>query len=500
LQNINLNYWGHNCFSIIQNDSILLIDPWFSNSGAFFGSWYQYPKNHHLKSKVLRIISEFQKSYIFISHEHEDHFDEEFLELLPPSSEILIPKYRDKTFREICKKFSANVIEINDDQNYNLGNEFYIRLLILDIGVNHDSAIIVKTKDFSFLNQNDCKAFDRLENIPEKIDYYSVQFSGATWHPSNFAFSERRKKTIAAEKVQKKLNNVLRAIRILNPEYFLPAAGPAIFPYLEENLSFGKDNIFIHHDHLHKFLNENNFKNTLYLRPGDLLNSDKTNPIMAPSSIRDIDEYKKGTINYWESIKYNFNRLELEKEILGRLKGILDFKFNQTPIIIFNLGNQFDDTDFSNEKKIFIDLTTKKILPTFNYESDYQEIVADERYFFLMCKKRWQNLYLSLRATVFRRPDKFNNEVNIFLFSDISNIKDNFLFTKNISKERVLIENSSGEIYEIDRFCPHQGADLCKANITDENILICPRHGWEFDLSNKGINQKSGKSLNVFKK
>ena len=62
MKNKNIYYWGHNCFSITQKDSILLINPWFSDSGAFFGSWYQYPKNHHLKSKVLRIISEFQKS------------------------------------------------------------------------------------------------------------------------------------------------------------------------------------------------------------------------------------------------------------------------------------------------------------------------------------------------------------------------------------------------------------------------------------------------------
>ena len=116
-----------------------------------------------------------------------------------------------------------------------------------------------------------------------------------------------------------------------------------------------------------------------------------------------------------------------------------------------------------------------------------------------MYKKRWQNIFLSFRATIIRRPDKFNNNVNIFLFSDISNIHDNFLFTKNISKERVLIQNLSGEIYEIDRFCPHQGADLCKANITDENILICPRHGWEYDLSNKGISQSSGNSINALK-
>ena len=75
IDNPNLKYWGHNCFSIESKSSILLIDPWFSEKGAFFSSWFQYPKNHFLKEKVLYLLSKKNNSYIFISHEHEDHFD-----------------------------------------------------------------------------------------------------------------------------------------------------------------------------------------------------------------------------------------------------------------------------------------------------------------------------------------------------------------------------------------------------------------------------------------
>ena len=34
LKTQNLKYWGHNCFSVESNTSILLIDPWFSEKGA----------------------------------------------------------------------------------------------------------------------------------------------------------------------------------------------------------------------------------------------------------------------------------------------------------------------------------------------------------------------------------------------------------------------------------------------------------------------------------
>ena len=52
----NLKFWGHNCFSVTFGNTMLLTDPWFSKSGAFFGSWFQYPKNHHFQSKVLDML------------------------------------------------------------------------------------------------------------------------------------------------------------------------------------------------------------------------------------------------------------------------------------------------------------------------------------------------------------------------------------------------------------------------------------------------------------
>jgi len=492
----NIRFWGHNCFSIQSKKSILVTDPWFSNTGAFLGSWFQYPKNHHLRSEILKLISESQRAYIYISHEHEDHYDQEFISSLPSSSELLIPNYRDKTFLNQCKKISKNVLEISDNVSYSINDELSIRLFVADIGMNHDSAIFIKTKNFTFLNQNDCKIFDRLEYIEEKIDYYSVQFSGAAWHPSSFDFPEDRKKLISKKKIQIKFDNILSALTILKPKYFLPAAGPAIFPFLDKKLSFGKNNIFIHQDNFNKFAIENNINNSIYLRPGDAFNSNKKNPIMPPSTEAEIEEYKKDIINYWESIEYNFDRLELEKIIAIRLEEIIDIEFTNLPIIIFNFGSKFDDTDQSNKTKIFIDVSSKRILSSFNYEFDYQEIVADEKYFSLMCTERWQNIILSFRATVVRRPDTFNNNTNIFLFSDVSNIYDNFFYTIKISKERLVVQNSLGQDFEIDRFCPHQGADLCNAQISNENILTCPRHGWKFDLSNNGLDMKSGMSIN----
>ena len=493
----NLKFWGHNCFSIVSDKTLLLIDPWFSKSGAFFGSWFQYPKNHHLQKKVLDMLEEFENSFIFISHEHQDHYDKDFLCNVKKNTTIIIPSYKDKSFKQDCEGFGLKVIEIKDTKKFSLSKDFWIKPYTSHIGINHDSAILIVTDNFTFFNQNDCKIFDRLDEIDEVIDYYSVQFSGATWHPSNFILSNEIKREVSNKKVKNKLNSVLRGINKLKPKYFLPAAGPAIFPYLENNLSYGINNIFIHQDYLDNFLKDNNIENTIYLSPGDYLDGSKIKPIQPPSTQKEINQYKIDTENHWQNIDNTFNKVLLEKAINKRLKRIEDIKITQTPILIFNFINKFNDADHSNKNKIFIDLSRKKILDKFKYNLPYEEIISDKKYFSLMhSKERWQNIYLSLRAKVLREPDIFSNDVNIFLFSDIENIRENFTLTRNISNERITVKNNQGEIFEINRFCPHNGADLCNAEINSDNHLVCPRHGWKFDLNKNGIDKTSKTTIN----
>lgn len=496
----NLRFWGHNCFSVENDESVLLIDPWFSDKGAFFGSWFQYPKNHYFKEEVLNLLKEKTHAFIFVTHEHQDHYDRDFLSLIPENYTLLIPNYSDKRFRDEILIFSKNIIELSDSKLEILHKDLQVKLMISDIGVNHDSAILVSTNDFTFFNQNDCKIFDRLCEIDQDIDFYSVQYSGASRHPPSHLMSPRRKERISHQKTLTKFESVVNGIKELNPKYYLPAAGPPIFPFLDEALSYGQGNIFIHQDFLVDYLRQNKIENVVCLSPGSHFSNLHTDPILPPSK-SDIKEYKKNIIDVWEEkVDNNFNRTTLEKVIKERLKEIIDIKIEKSPILIFNFSNKFDDNDFSNKNKIFINLSHKEILDEFNYQHDYYEIIAEEKYFNLMCIEKWQNIGLSLREKIVKRPDVFNNGMDIFLFSDLSDLKENLLRTINISKQRIAVKNGNGDEFEINRFCPHQGADLCNAKIASDNILICPRHGWKFDLNNNGLNKSSGETINSEKK
>ena len=51
--NAELTFWGHNCFLVETDTEALLMDPWLNDTGAFFGSWHQWPPNGQLRGEVL---------------------------------------------------------------------------------------------------------------------------------------------------------------------------------------------------------------------------------------------------------------------------------------------------------------------------------------------------------------------------------------------------------------------------------------------------------------
>ena len=196
----------------------------------------------------------------------------------PPST-----YHEDKFLRNELLSIGYEIQELRDQTKHFLNQTDYIELMTVDTGVNHDSAAIFKIDEKTFFNQNDCKIFDRLTYLKDDaIDYYAVQFSGATWHPVCYELSESEKRKISKKKVLSKLVAVRNAINLIKPKFYLPSAGPAIFPFLDETLSLGIDNIFVHQPDLDNFL-RNTVTKLSYLRPGETFSPlSTTQPIQPP--------------------------------------------------------------------------------------------------------------------------------------------------------------------------------------------------------------------------
>ena len=93
-----LIFLGHAGFILKNHETALLMDPWIYGK-AFMGSWQinPYLEPEYRFKRVLDIISHCQDLYIWISHEHSDHFDKWFVKKLIDQYEkeinFLIPAF-----------------------------------------------------------------------------------------------------------------------------------------------------------------------------------------------------------------------------------------------------------------------------------------------------------------------------------------------------------------------------------------------------------------------
>ena len=492
-----LTFWGHNCFSYESQKSLFITDPWFSKNGGFLGTWHQYPDNSHLASQLISKIKQSTKNvYIYVSHEHSDHFDREFLAMLPKEINYILPKFSDNfLFQEISTKIAvgSRVIQLSNAQTLNIDKHTKATIWISEVGINRDSAIAINIDGNVFLNQNDCKIFDLISNLEYKVKYYSCQFSGANYHPCCYMYPDDKMKRISIEKVESKLHTLCQSLKILQPEFYLPAAGPAVFPFLpDDHPARSIDSTFIHQDYLGKYLAREGINNVIYLSPGDKFSDLHINPIPAPTQDT-IANYRENRKDLWQQLENSFSVDKFKDVIAHKLAQIRDVDIGGQPLIVFKWGKDAVNDAVSldiNRKELFGgDLSADKAVINGIYL-----IEAEPRFFGQLCEtERWQDVFLSLRQRVHRNPDKFSNIVNLFLYSDGS-IRDTFESTRDSPGEKFLLALDK-EKYECRKYCPHQGADLSQARIVNGRYLVCPRHGWRFDLDDGGINAESGLTL-----
>ena len=484
-----LKYLGHAGFWIRTAEVDFIMDPWFSQKGAYHSGWFQWPPNQfYLKYLLDRLIVSDRTCYIYISHEHEDHFCLETLNSIINKKKIIfvIPEFENKVFEKTMRDNffdNDNILVLSDNKKIHLEN-FDVTLFIDDQGINHDSAILFQSKNFSFFNQNDCKIFDLLNKVSKaekNIDYYSCQFSGANWHPSTFSMSEKEKQKISQTRNNQKFTNIAESILKLSPKNYIASAGPVCFLDPEED--YINENIynFPHSNELFKYLKlyfkNNNIKcKLLSPSPGEDIAEDKIKYISPPRK-KDIVSYRKQFFQGRPNLKVESKEIVLFlNKKLKKIKDYIDACDFQGPII-YTLNNINYLIDFDQVKI--------KIIEELSFPKTYMRIIASDWWFKLMVNNEsGQNLCLTMHPRI-TRNNKYCVFQNLFLFSNLNDIRITFEQTLNLNMKRCRIKLNNGCKFEINRFCPHQGADLKNVKIID-GILTCPRHNISFDLNQEG--------------
>jgi UDP-MurNAc hydroxylase len=500
---MQITFLGHAGFFVETTSAIIIMDAWVSKYGAFDGGWFQLPQNHHMATWVTTKITATTKPvYIYISHEHKDHFDIDFIKTVKGNISFVIPAFRRTLLQTELQQITTYPINVLGDNETMVIPGGQITIFTDDSEMDRDSAILLEADEKKFLNLNDCKIFDRLIAIKKQythIDVMAVQFSGATWHPTCYDYSIEQYEAISIKKKTTKFFTAAKAIYTIKPTYYIPSAGPACFlDPATIHINFQPQNIFPRVPEFLAYLYDKKVIDKEFskeLMPGDCLDTIHNNYVLQSNTHYNtnfedyIHNYAAEYTSYFELRNKPFIKealLDIQQQLQTALQQKLN-GFSSRSTIERNLFIAIKEIEYSFIKVDFINgavHTTTTINDTQFYTL---ESSANEFYRILQGLQTWEDFSLTFRMRLNRAPDAYQSLIHGFLILEIEDMEhlcEKFKAFEN-NEERITVEVNN-TIYTVNRYCPHQGADMKEATIEGDRYLVCPRHGWKFDLQQQG--------------
>lgn len=513
---MQIGFLGHAGFCVETEKAVVTMDPWLSPHGAFDSAWFQFPCNHHLGDYVRgKLTNSDKEQFVYISHEHNDHFDPDFLITLPREKvTFVVPKFERAALRHELQKFQPKAIVACEHGRPVPIPGGVLHLYLDDSGLNRDSAILLQADEHAFLNLNDCKLYDEVSGIAADqgpISAFACQFSGATWHPTCYEYAAAEYNRIACHKFTSKFEVVARAIEVLQPRFYLPSAGPACFldPLLI-HLNFEAINIFPRASKFLEYLGcrlEKSQTSALDISPGDVFDLKRGDFIRKGEERVEEQEFEAYIRAYSERHREVFAALRSSlsngdgTKVLDRLRTQLTRKLAE-----FTLSDRvrlplyFELSDVSSAL-LRIDFPNRAVeIVRRIREADFYSIKCPSWQVarLLDNKITWEQFALTFRMRISRRPDVYQTLIQGFLLmepEDMNSFCEKFVAIEE-KQARVIVE-AGGTRYSIDQYCPHQGANLMHGWLDQGRLWTCPRHRWQFALDKEGRCLTSDTSINA---
>jgi UDP-MurNAc hydroxylase len=513
---MQITFLGHAGFLVETESAVLVADPWLSPSGAFDAAWFQFPRNHHLAALVQEKLADARKDrYLYISHEHKDHYDKPFLDSIQSRDfTVILPKFDRPALLDAMSGYGCRDIIVAQDQEEVKISGGILKLYLDDSELNRDSAMLFKADGQAFLNLNDCRINDALPVIRRdegSIDVLATQFSGANWHPVCYEYPRQRYAAISKKKVMAKFHAVAQAIKMTSPRFYLPSAGPPCFldPSLV-HLNFEETNIFPQAWALTRYLDQRfPSASTAWpqLMPGDVL--DVTAGAVQAAGDERVDEagFRRYVEDYAALYAPFFRARQALCEtwqpgtLLERLKVSLQGKLDALELhdrVTTNLYFGFTDVP-SAMLRVNFPARELSVCREVDETSFYQiRAPSWEVARVLEGRISWEDFAHTFRLRLTREPDIYQTIISAFIRLEPTDLNRFCRKILNIeSRQERIIKEANGTRYAVDRYCPHQGGDLMYGWIEDGRYLTCPRHGWRYDLENEGVCPDNAGTINA---
>jgi len=473
-----IRYLGHAGFVVSHAGVRLLIDPWFYP--AFLGSWFPFPDNRNL----LPEVTEGSFDALYVSHAHEDHFDERLLEQLDRRLRVLVPRYRSKA---LVRRFAAlgfkDLVVLGHHEQHVL-TEGFTATMLMDTSHKEDSGLLLDLDGFRFLDLNDCNT--PMSELPTDIDLLAAQYSGAQYYPNCYVYPPQTMAEKVADVRASLIKTLVMKVQLTGARAYLPSAGPACFldPALDRFNERSSTIFPVWDDVSAEFAAACPVVEVLQMAPGDRLDQKAAGTlprlVAAGTSSWPADErsylasYRERRRGEWQAyyaspvlpvtaaeIEEHFRRLQswnkrflqdYTKDIrlitdgvhwgirLGRLAE--HFVFEDAPV----------DADY-----------------TLHVPPRVLRAVLDGR-------TGWEEAMLSMRMTLHRMPDTFD-----MTLSSLLRYGNHPAQTMQMVRERENTQTIERDGLRMQRFCPHAGEDLTYATICS-GVVECPRHHWKWDV------------------
>jgi len=221
-----LRWVNHASFVLDTQGIRVLSDPWLTGS-AFNRGWSQ------LVPTPPRTVSFDSVAYIWISHQHPDHFSPRDLRAIPAECRrnitVLYQHTRDKRVVAACKALDfAEVRELPKRLWIPLSDT----LSVMTDSILEDSWLAYKTADGILLNLNDCVVEDertvaKIRRAVGPVDVLLTQFSYANW------VGNPDEEELQRGAARLRLDYFIKQVQGLRPRFVVPFASYVYFSNTE---------------------------------------------------------------------------------------------------------------------------------------------------------------------------------------------------------------------------------------------------------------------------